>query len=183
MSEANPAPNAPSTTAAKPGQKAMTKAERRELQERQRAAKAANPGAKSAKPPKPQQQGPSSQPSTPRPGASSAQGAPAAKKDPAPPPAAAVADAMRGLRIFSHFGLPKYAGTLRSNLMTREIHPAILRLGLQFAEFKITGANARCLATLQALKTARLVRMYKLSFMLNNAYRSSRTTRRRKTRQ
>jgi len=34
-----------------------------------------------------------------------------------------------------------------------DIHPAIVRLGLQFAEFKISGANARCIATLTAFKT------------------------------
>lgn len=33
------------------------------------------------------------------------------------------------------------------------IHPAIQRLALQFSEFKITGANARCIATLTALKS------------------------------
>lgn len=136
----------------------MSKAERRELQERQRAAKAAG----APKPPKPQQQ---QQPRQQRQGAAEApvqntpyraaastpaKGAAAASKAPAPAAPAAVD---RGLRIFSHFGLPKHAGTLRSNVKTKEIHPAILRLGLQFAEFKITGANARCLATLQALKT------------------------------
>ncbi|EJD54081.1 IF-2B-domain-containing protein [Auricularia subglabra TFB-10046 SS5] len=140
----------------------MTKAERRELQERQRAAKAAG----APKPPKPQQQqqqqprqqrqgaaAEPSQPSTPHKAAAStpSKGAAGASKAAPAPAAPTVVD--RGLRIFSHFGLPKHAGTLRSNVKTKEIHPAILRLGLQFAEFKITGANARCLATLQALKT------------------------------
>ncbi|GAV99442.1 eukaryotic translation initiation factor 2B delta subunit [Lentinula edodes] len=34
-----------------------------------------------------------------------------------------------------------------------DIHPAIVKLGLQFSEFKICGANARCIATLTAFKT------------------------------
>ncbi|KAJ4499972.1 hypothetical protein C8R41DRAFT_812758 [Lentinula lateritia] len=55
----------------------------------------------------------------------------------------------RGLRIFSHFGLPKTPG----HQIKGDIHPAIVKLGLQFSEFKICGANARCIATLTAFKT------------------------------
>jgi translation initiation factor eIF-2B subunit delta len=71
------------------------------------------------------------------------------------PPAAIIAvEALehetRGLRIFSHFGLPKHTGS--SNLRG-PLHPAIFRLGLQFSEFRIVGANARCIATLDAFKT------------------------------
>lgn len=54
----------------------------------------------------------------------------------------------RGLRIFSHFGQPKAPSNVKG-----DIHPAIVRLGLQFSAFKITGANARCIATLIAFKT------------------------------
>ena len=54
----------------------------------------------------------------------------------------------RGPRIFSHFGLPKPVSIAKG-----DIHPAILRLALQFSNFKITGANARCIATLTAFKT------------------------------
>jgi|ERR1700722_2950275 len=54
----------------------------------------------------------------------------------------------RGLRIFSHFGLQKPVISVKG-----DIHPAIIRLGLQFSEFKICGANARCIATLIAFKT------------------------------
>lgn len=57
----------------------------------------------------------------------------------------------RGLRIFSHFGLPKPI----NHVVKGDIHPAIIQLGLQFSEFKISGANARCIATLTAFKTAR----------------------------
>ncbi|KAJ3806919.1 translation initiation factor eIF2B delta subunit [Lentinula aff. lateritia] len=55
----------------------------------------------------------------------------------------------RGLRIFSHFGLPKTPG----HQIKGDIHPTIVKLGLQFSEFKICGANARCIATLTAFKT------------------------------
>lgn len=134
----------------KKSQKEMTKAERKELQERQRAAKAE---AKA-----------SGQPSS---------STPAQKKSnkpaeivPRPPPtpgrapreatrgAAAVAHETaaganeRGLRIFSHFGLPKAVSAPKG-----DIHPVTLRLALQFSEFKIVGANARCIATLIAFKT------------------------------
>ena len=53
----------------------------------------------------------------------------------------------RGVRIFSHFGLQQKSGTGKGL-----IHPAIVRLGLLFSDFQITGANARCLATLIAFK-------------------------------
>lgn len=59
------------------------------------------------------------------------------------------ANRSRGLRIFLHFGLPKPKG----HAIKGDIHPAIIRLGLQFSEFKICGANARCIATLTAFKT------------------------------
>ncbi|KIJ26980.1 hypothetical protein M422DRAFT_785060 [Sphaerobolus stellatus SS14] len=59
----------------------------------------------------------------------------------------------RGLRIFSHFGVPRDTKTLK--LKGTTIHPAIIRLGLQFSEFKIVGANARCVAMLNAFKTVR----------------------------
>ncbi len=59
------------------------------------------------------------------------------------------ANRSRGLRIFLHFGLPKPKG----HGIKGDIHPAIIRLGLQFSEFKICGANARCIATLTAFKT------------------------------
>lgn len=146
-------------------QKQMTKDERRELQERQRAAKAARqagaPNGVNGKASNNVKQGPT--PST-------SNGAVAQKKGVKPPetptrprsqsvnrkdPKAApivVPDALpekaRGLRIFAHFGLPKPVSVAKG-----EIHPAVVRLALQFANFKIVGANARCIATLTAFKT------------------------------
>lgn len=58
----------------------------------------------------------------------------------------------RGSRMFSHFGLPKTS----SHTAKGDIHPVIIQLALQFAEFKILGANARCIAALTAFKTVRL---------------------------
>jgi translation initiation factor eIF-2B subunit delta len=54
------------------------------------------------------------------------------------------------LKIFSHFGLTKRAPTVVKPDVV--IHPAIIRLGLQFSEFSIVGSNARCIATLTAFK-------------------------------
>lgn len=142
----------------------MTKAERRELQEQQRAAKAAAKanGQPNGAPPK---QG--SKPPALAPASSSAPKKPSKANEAATPttatgrmPAGARARGQsvsvappanaRGLRIFSHFGLPKPV-----NVVKGDIHPAILRLALQFVEFKITGANARCIGTLLAFKTVR----------------------------
>lgn len=158
-------PNGPHASSTRPkSQKEMTKAERRELQEQQRAAKAAKAAAngpngtntnKGGKPSpvavtpnnapatkKPAKGGPEQQPPTPKlpketrsalmPGSSSS--------DP-------LAGKARGLLIFSHFGLPKPVSVSKG-----DIHPAIARLALQFSNFKITGANARCIATLTAFK-------------------------------
>ncbi|KAL4241158.1 eIF-2B alpha/beta/delta subunits family protein [Abortiporus biennis] len=137
-------------------QKQMTKAERRELQERQRAAKAA---AKSAAGPAGNQGKGGAKPSAPptpvpkKPGKSEALPKPpltpgGRTKDRSASISEPAAGNARGLRIFSHFGLPKPVSVAKG-----DIHPAILRLALQFSNFKITGGNARCIATLTAFKT------------------------------
>ncbi|KAI0080706.1 IF-2B-domain-containing protein [Panus rudis PR-1116 ss-1] len=143
----------------RPSQKNMTKAERRELQEKQRAAKAAakangappngqakptpNGSAQASAPPKKQTRiNEAAVPPTPAKNQTFARGHSASVSATAAPGNA------RGLRIFSHFGLPKPVSAVKG-----DIHPAILRLALQFSEFKITGANARCIATLIAFKS------------------------------
>lgn len=131
-----------------PAQKTMTREERRKLQERQRAAKMAQ---------KQQPQGSTSNaPSKPKTPAAlqkkvAATEANIVKQDSSLPkdPSATIVEMSHGLRIFSHFGLPKPAGHTAKG----DIHPAIIRLGLLFSEFKICGANARCIATLTAFKT------------------------------
>ncbi|KAJ3977537.1 eukaryotic translation initiation factor 2B delta subunit [Lentinula raphanica] len=135
--------------------KAQKKAEGRARQEQQRAAKAAQkqqqqqqsgqgaPGSSSSKP---------KGSATPRKSGLESNAAASSSKD---TEGAGGADGSsdgpksRGLRIFSHFGLPKTPG----HQIKGDIHPVIVRLGLQFSEFKICGANARCIATLTAFKT------------------------------
>ncbi|KAF7981602.1 hypothetical protein HWV62_32662 [Athelia sp. TMB] len=133
-----------------PISKAEQSRQRRAIQEQQRAAKAqaqtaakvtgsalAKPGTKSG-----------AAPQTPKKG-----GPAGASKQPTKDIAGTAGDdgldKSRGLRIFSHFGLPKSA----THVVKGDIHPAIVRLALQFSEFKISGANARCIATLTAFKT------------------------------
>ncbi|EIN10390.1 IF-2B-domain-containing protein [Punctularia strigosozonata HHB-11173 SS5] len=139
--------------------KQMTKAERRELQEKQRAAKAekaaaAGAGGGGGKQNQKQQQQQQRPPTL--------KEMPSRKLSNAVPPTpgrivrdgrdpAGLADdaagRARGLRIFQHFDRTKPTSG-KGN-----IHPAIVRLGLQFSQFKISGANARCIATLTAFKT------------------------------
>ncbi|KIL65432.1 hypothetical protein M378DRAFT_186486 [Amanita muscaria Koide BX008] len=143
----------------------MSKAERREVQERQRAAKLLQ---KQQKPPgAPVTTGPPSKgtqgndpPSTPKPNKAVFSGQhkrSGSIYEPTTPGRGTFAqnadDAQsrksRGLMIFSHFSLPKQLG----QGVKGDIHPAIVRLALLFSEFKICGANARCIATLTAFKT------------------------------
>lgn len=152
-----------------PSQKSMTKAERRELQERQRAAKLAQKQVAGGPSPAPAGStvpstpgSKSKQPSTPSQrkfpgdiGASGGGSKSIASKDLNTNVAAGMEDSTggrsQGLRIFSHFGLPKPVG----HAIKGDIHPEIVRLGLLFSEFRICGANARCIATLLAFKKVR----------------------------
>jgi len=160
-------------------QKSLTKAERRELQEKQRAAKAAlkasgstgqankpaakqvegggekQPGKQSGK--QGSGSGPSTQPQTHQRRASRGSGIVGELTWPAGGTGGNIASDLasrsanpRGVRIFSHFGLQHKYGVGKGL-----IHPAIVRLGLLFSDFKITGANARCLATLITFKNVR----------------------------
>ncbi|KZO94818.1 IF-2B-domain-containing protein [Calocera viscosa TUFC12733] len=59
-------------------------------------------------------------------------------------------------RLFPHLRLPKaniLASASVAGTSKAEIHTSILRLALQFSSFKVTGGNARCIATLTALKS------------------------------
>lgn len=129
----------------------LSKAERRALQEKQKADKAAaaapsaskatnTPSEKSKKP----DQRTTARP-TPRQRLSIST---AQHKDAASVVSADAENILKELRIFSHF-----ASSNKSASSSKvEIHPAIVRLALQFSEFQIVGANARCLATITALK-------------------------------
>ncbi len=167
----------------------MTKAERRELQERQRAAKAAQAGGATAKQPHPTAPA-SSHPKkggkgteSPVQGKSSlavgSSGPPnkSTKESKAAAAAAAeeAAGRSRGLRIFSHFALQKPVGYVAKG----DVHPAIVRLGLMFAEFKISGANARSIATLSVFKQVRLLPWtYGIVPLIGISGRSYKTTQR-----
>ncbi|CAG8560314.1 7387_t:CDS:2, partial [Acaulospora colombiana] len=144
MSHVNPA---------KKSQKEMTKAERRALQERQRAEKAARTGGATSK--KPVQGSapsvnvvPTSEiPSTPS--ANSEMGGVVKSIDTKQKDTQRKGSDNKQVALFSHLDIPKGANT---NTAPKEIHPAALVLGLQFSEFKICGANARCIATLTAFQ-------------------------------
>ncbi|KAJ3540579.1 hypothetical protein NMY22_g4240 [Coprinellus aureogranulatus] len=159
------APNAggppPHKPSGQPSQKSMTKAERRELQEKQRAAKAAakaqagtQGGAGGSAKSKGSAGGSGASQSQPK------KAEPAKQQSSGGIPTSKSADqaggqqgddgtgGKRGPRIFTHFGLPKPIG----HTVKGDIHPAVVRLGLSFSEFKICGANARCIATLTAFK-------------------------------
>lgn len=56
------------------------------------------------------------------------------------------------LSMFLHLDPPKSAKTLNAKIHKEQIHPSVSRLALQYAEFKIAGANARCIAMLEAFK-------------------------------
>ncbi|KAF8607644.1 eukaryotic translation initiation factor 2B delta subunit [Ceratobasidium sp. AG-I] len=139
--------------------KAQIRAENRERQEKQRAAKASasasksaggggDPGgSKSSGSVKPK---PAKKPAAQRTEeASERRGSLISAQEQAQSTVADVENKIRDLRIFSHFGARGHLG----QKIKGEIHPSILRLGLLFAEYKITGANARCIAALTAFKT------------------------------
>jgi translation initiation factor eIF-2B subunit delta len=147
--------------ASKP-QKLLTKAERRELQEKQRAAKAAAAGSggaaasSTAHPKSTKSTPPASTPTAKKIPPSIAVPTPTRDRDRDRDTAGSMGDAQesgahgktRGIRIFSHFGIPKPV----SHIVKGDVHPTIVRLALQFSSFKICGANARCIATLTAFK-------------------------------
>ena len=154
-------------------QKSMTKAERRELQEKQRAAKAsAKASGQTNKPATKQPEGGGEKSSGKQSGKQASGSGPSTQPQAHHQRRSSRAGGIggdiprlgggvgghfasdlasrninpRGVRIFSHFGLQQKSGTGKGL-----IHPAVVRLGLLFSDFQITGANARCLATLITL--------------------------------
>ncbi|KAK9765682.1 hypothetical protein K7432_005777 [Basidiobolus ranarum] len=127
---------------ARKSQKEMTKAERRALQEKQRAEKEAMKQSSSSSAQKAKGGShssaktiPSKPTVTPQPQTKSI----SSKEDKKP----------KQLGLFAHLEEPK--GPLGTQI-PKELHPAILSLGLQFSEFQISGSNARAIATLNAFK-------------------------------
>eukprot|EP00667_Euglena_gracilis_P009340 EG_transcript_9484 len=149
----------------------MTKQERRALQEQQRAAKQAKKDAEvqaapAAKPTKAPASAPPSQavasvspagPAAPsREGAkpaASAKGAPAkAAPAPAGPKQATPAPAQGPHQPRQPGTKEAHKAAKRGRVDLTDLHPAILRLGIQYQTHEIRGGNARCIAMLQALK-------------------------------
>ncbi|KAF9959542.1 hypothetical protein BGZ70_008811 [Mortierella alpina] len=142
-----------------PSQKSMTKAERRELQEKQKAEKAARvqaglpaSGKKAAQV--------LAQPNSgfsPNPSKSLATSFPGAEAEKAIAAAESTGQTKRRERLtkeiglFAHLDPPKFANTATA---PKDLHPAVVSAGLQMAQFKICGANARCVATLNAFRKA-----------------------------
>ncbi|BGP46837.1 hypothetical protein JCM10450v2_002687 [Rhodotorula kratochvilovae] len=58
------------------------------------------------------------------------------------------------LQPFLHLDLPQPSSSLSHSAKssTANLHPSIIRLALQYSEFKVVGANARCIAMLEAFK-------------------------------
>ncbi|CAG8561293.1 13495_t:CDS:2, partial [Ambispora leptoticha] len=147
----------------KKSMKEMTRAERRALQERQRAEKAARNSPNTATSKKTPQTNENLTPNTSEKAVSNTSGQfeniPVTKKSNVSgggdnpvkqqQQKKQTKENSKEVALFSHLGIPKGAKTA---LAPREIHPAVLVLGLQFAEYKICGANARCIATLTAFK-------------------------------
>lgn len=148
-----------SSTPARKSNKEMTRAERRKLQEQQRAEKAAaragsNVTASSKKPVQGSATistggggggGPTSETSV----TSSVHAESGGTVRSVEPKQKDISDNSKQVALFSHLEIPKGANT---STAPKEIHPAVLVLGLHLAEFKICGANARCIATLTALQ-------------------------------
>ncbi|KAI7873179.1 uncharacterized protein EV154DRAFT_101364 [Mucor mucedo] len=140
----NTRPHNPNAPPPKKAQKDMTKAERRALQEKQRQAKEAaskdndhkkNPAAAAA---------------------AAAAASTAASAAPTSVSGIAGADSEAAKRKkkptrdqnqvpwLLHLDVPKV-----SEALTKDLHPAVLQLGLYFSEYKIVGSNARCVAMLE----------------------------------
>ncbi|KAF9134739.1 hypothetical protein BGW39_005993 [Mortierella sp. 14UC] len=142
-----------------PSQKSMTKAERRELQEKQKAEKAARVSAGLPASGKKAAQV-LNQPNSgfsPNPSKSLATSFPGAEAEKAIAAAESTGQAKRRekltkeIGLFAHLDPPKFANTA---LAPKDLHPAVVHAGLQMAQFKICGANARCVATLNAFRKA-----------------------------
>uniref|UniRef100_A0A8D8DG64 Translation initiation factor eIF2B subunit delta n=2 Tax=Culex pipiens TaxID=7175 RepID=A0A8D8DG64_CULPI len=131
------------TGAAKPDPKPVSKAERRALQEAQRAAKAEVQAKKAAVPAATsQKQQPAPAPSAQKPTQKKASTAATAKQTQQQQP--------HMVKLFNHLYTKKFAAEEIVN--SPILHPAIVKLGLQYADGIVAGSKSRCLAFLEALK-------------------------------
>ncbi|KAK3829229.1 MAG: eukaryotic translation initiation factor 2B delta subunit [Benniella sp.] len=143
--------------ASAPSQKSMTKAERRELQEKQKAEKAARVSAGLPASAKKAAQAQPNSGFSPNPSKSLATSFPGAEAEKAIAVAESTGQGKKRERLtkeiglFAHLDPPKFANTASA---PKDLHPAVVNVGLQMAQFKICGANARCVATLNAFRKA-----------------------------
>lgn len=147
--------------APKKSQKEMTKAERRELQERQRQEKANRIAAglpKSAKQAAELEakKGPSS--STTQPDHVDTNKQQQSKKK-------AVSKNQNQVPWLAHLEAPK-----TNDALTKDLHPAVLQLGLYFSEHKIVGSNARCVAMLEIFSKVKVKKKKRNSLTLQNSF-------------
>lgn len=119
--------------------KSMTKAERRAIQEAQRAAKA-----KSLEEKKPIAKKPVEY-KKPQPAQPSA----TIQKQSIPSSQSTKSSAVHKVKLFKHLYSDKCDFNINVN---QSLHPAVVKLGLQFANDAIVGSNARCYAFLNAMK-------------------------------
>ncbi len=149
----------------------MTRAQRRELHEQKRAEKAAArqaaapPSSTTTTPAKPPAQKQQQQSGVPRSASSSLVNTPtrglqggsrggSQQLQPPNPLGARATDAPPcGVALFSHLPPPKHLDIpLALQRFKGDVHPCIVRLGLEYAAGRIRGADARCVAMLEAFK-------------------------------
>nr|XP_040240693.2 translation initiation factor eIF-2B subunit delta isoform X2 [Anopheles coluzzii] len=134
--------------ATKPAKPALSKAERRAIQEAQRAAKAEAQQTK-------KRDTPAAKPDAKKPGPKAdtepVKTKPLAKKAATPTGAVGGTGAPRKhiVNLFNHLHQPKFAATDIVNSPT--LHPAVTKLGIQYAKGAVVGSKARCLALLKVL--------------------------------
>lgn len=136
-------PNAPP----KKAQKDMTKAERRALQEKQRQAKEAAKDVDNKK-------NPTANTSSAASTAPATSGTTSADSEAAKRKKKTTRD-QNQVPWLLHLDVPKV-----SEALTKDLHPAVLQLGLYFSEYKIVGSNARCVAMLEIFSKVCILYMY-----------------------
>lgn len=133
----------------KKSQKDMTKAERRAIQEKQRQEKEARIAAGLPKSAKQAAELEAKKPAASK--AASANANPAADNDANKQKKKALSKNQQNqVPWLLHLEAPK-----TSESLTKDLHPAVLQLGLYFSEHKIVGSNARCVAMLEIFSKVR----------------------------
>lgn len=128
--------------------KQMTKAERRAMQEAQRAAKATKTSGPNASSAPTKQSNVKKEPTTPT--SKSKSPSESANKSKVVRKLSAKTTNLHRVKLFNHLYTDK--SVLDNTMNASDIHPAIIRLGVQYASGVVKGCNARCLAFMNAIK-------------------------------